>query len=302
MPYGGITDAFEGTLQDWSEGNWETLTKEWLNPVYYLAMPMGGGQLKKTVQGLKMFDDDLPISGSYTDNGDLRFPVEDTPKNRIQAAIFGQYANENARAYFDNDVAPLKEKQIQEFIDIDAPIADYWKYRKGLTGLKTLNEKGDYIGGLDFPVSTKNILINNIADRDEPIDYTGFENFSSFEEFDFASRFPEKYALSKVITGDIKEYTKITSALNDIEADKKPNGDAISGSAKRKKAEYINGLDIDYGAKLILFKKAFNGDNRYNSDIIEYLTNRKDISYEDKVIILKELGFDVDSAGNVSWG
>ena len=62
-----------------------------------------------------MFDKDLPVSGSYTKSGNLRFPVEDTFLNKLQAGVFGQYASSNAREYFDRGQSPLKEKQIQEY-------------------------------------------------------------------------------------------------------------------------------------------------------------------------------------------
>ena len=159
---------------------------------YYL-LPGGYGQARKTVQGLQMFDDDLPISGSYTDSGNLRFPVEDTFGNRLQAGLFGQYASENARDYFDNERDPLKEKQIQEFIDLDIPISDYWEYREGLSDQDNLSEKADYIDSLDLPISKKNILINNIADRKDPINMKDYGDYGSFEEFDFAEKNPEKY-------------------------------------------------------------------------------------------------------------
>ena len=194
LPYDSVTEAFKGTLQDVTDGNVESLTKEWLKPVYYLAMPMGGGQLRKTVQGLSMFSDEHPITGSYTDSGSLRFPVEDTTWNRIQAGLFGQYANKNAQTYFDEGYAPLKEKQIQEYIDSEMPIEDYWKYREGLIGLTKIEEKADYIYSLDLPTDKKNLLINNIADRKEPIDLTDYGKYDSFEEFDYAQQNPEKYA------------------------------------------------------------------------------------------------------------
>jgi hypothetical protein len=94
-----------------------------------MAMPMGGGQIRKTVQGLGMFDDDLPVSGSYTDSGKLRFPVEDTLGNKVKAGLFGQYASQNARDYFDSGRSPLSEKQIKEYDALDIPIRDYWEYQ-----------------------------------------------------------------------------------------------------------------------------------------------------------------------------
>ena len=300
---------------------------------YYL-LPTGYGQIKKTVQGLSMFDDDLPISGSYTESGSLRFPIEDTTENKIKAGLFGQWANENARTYFNNDIAPLKEKQIKEFIDVDMPINDYWEYREGLKEQKKLEDKFDYIDSLDLPVKKKNILINNIVNRKEDVDMENYGDFSGYEEFDFYSKYPEKYnfltennisykdytaseesrdaynwafnnpekyTLSKAISKDVVAYRSITKGLYEIRADKDKNGKAIVGTAKEKKIKYINSLDIDYGERLVLFKSEYNSDDTYNYEIINYLNSREDITYEEQETILKQLGFTVTADGNIYW-
>ena len=307
-----------------------------MNPLLNVGLPVGGGQLKKTIQGLEMFntDEDHPVAGSYTDSGALRFPVEDTLGNRIQAGIFGQWANENAREYLDNGYAPLKEKQIQEYVDVDLPIADYWKYREGLKGKSTLNEKGDYIGGLDLETWQKNLLINNIADREEKIDMTDYDDFGDFEEFDFAQKNPEKYAflqsqgvtvkdyenfdedtksayswaannpekftVSKAITGDVVKYKQYTKALNELKADKYANGKTVNGSRKAKVVDYLNNLDMDYYGKIILLKSEYPSDDTYNAEIINYLNNRNDLTYDELVTIYTELGFTVKN-GYVYW-
>ena len=98
----------------------------------YYIMPTGYGQAKKTYQGLKMFSDDHPISGSYTDAGNLRYPVEDTVVNKIQAGLFGQYANKNAQKYFDEEQRTLNPDQTAIFAELDIPIEEYWKYRDNL--------------------------------------------------------------------------------------------------------------------------------------------------------------------------
>ena len=326
-----IVGVMTGGKDDY--GNELTLEDE-LKKLLYLVPPTGGNQIKKTTQGLKMFDEDNPVPGSYTDNGNLRFPVEDTPLNRIQAGLFGQWSNENAREYFDNKRQPLKEKQIQEFKDLDLPIADYWKYRDGLKEQKTLEDKFNYIADLDLPVSKKNIMINNIVDRKEKVDMINYDDFSSYEEFDFATKNPEKYSflesmgvsykdykssdeakeaydwafnnpekysLAKAAAGDVVTYRSYTSALNELKADKDSNGKTISGSRKAKVADYINGLSADYGEKIILFKSEYPSDDTYNYEIIDYLNNREDITYSEMETILKELGFTVDAAGNVRW-
>lgn len=326
-----IVGVMTGGKDDYgNELTWEDELKKLL----YLVPPTGGNQIKKTTQGLKMFDKDNPVPGSYTDNGNLRFPVEDTPLNRIQAGLFGQWSNENAREYFDNERQPLKEKQIQEYKDLDLPIADYWKYRGGLKEQKTLEDKFNYIADLDLPVSKKNIMIDNIVDRKEKVDMINYDDFSSYEEFDFATKNPEKYSflesmgvsykdyksseeakeaydwafnnpekysLAKAAAGDVVTYRSYTSALNELKADKDSSGKTISGSRKAKVAEYINGLSADYGEKIILFKSEYPSDDTYNYEIIDYLNNREDITYSEMETILKELGFTVDAAGNVRW-
>ena len=121
------------------------------------------------------------------------------------------------------------------------------------------------------------------------------------EAYNWAFNNPEKYTLSKAISKDVVAYRGITKGLYNIRADKDSNGKTIIGSAKAKKLDYINKLDIDYGEKLVLFKSQYNSDDTYNYEIIDYLNSREDITYEEQETILKQLGFTVTSDGNVYW-
>lgn len=293
-----ITELVKGTD---SYGNEKSRVETFLEAAPYYVLPTGYGQIKKTSQGLGMFnlDDEHPVAGSYTDSGNLRYPVEDTIGNRIQAGIFGQYANENAREYFDNGYAPLKEKQIEEYMDVELPIADYWKYREGLSGLTKLEEKAEYINSLDIDDWQKNLLINNIADRKEDIDMSNYDDYGSFEEFDYAQKKPEKYAFAKSV-GGYSAYQTYSDDLKDIKADKDEDGKSITGSRKEKVLNYINNLDADYETKIILFKSEYPSDDTYNAEIINYLNNREDLTYDELVAIYTELGFDVKD-GYVYW-
>lgn len=271
----------------------------------------------------------------YTDSGNLRFPVAPTAGNIAQAAVFGQYASKNAREYFDNEYAPLKENQIQELIDSDLPIAEYREYREGLKGKDTLGEKVAYIASLDLPISTKNMLVNNISDREEPIDISNFGEYDDWGEFEYAHKYPEKYAflqannisveqyesfdddtkeawswayqnpekfaVAKAAASDVVTYREYAKALNDITADKNSEGKSISGSRKNKVVEYINSLGLDYGAKLILFKTEYTADDTYNREIVDYLNSREDLGFEDVATILRELEFEVLADGTVRW-
>ena len=332
FPYSGYDNPFESMLSDLSEGK---VSKEWLKPLYYLAMPVAGGQIKKTIEGLSMFSDDLPIAGSYTESGNLRFPVEDTFGNRVKAAMFGQYASQNARDYFDNNRSALKPDQIEEFMSSGMQIQDYWDYREGLKGLDKISEQADYINSLDLPIDTKNLLFNNQSDRETYTDLTNYDDYYNFEEFDWATKNPEKYeffneiginyfdykfadedtradynwafeypqyyTLSKAVTDDILEYRQYYKRLNRLKADKDANGNSISGSRKAKVIDYINGLDIDLGAKYILLKSEYESVDDYNEEIFEYVKDKKDLTFEEKVSILKTLGFGVSDDGTITW-
>ena len=332
FPYSGYSNPIESMLTDLSEGE---LSKEWLKPLYYLVLPFGGGQIKKTNEGLGMFSDDHPIAGSYTASGNLRFPVDDTFGNKVQAAMFGQYASKNARDYFDNNRSALKPNQIEEFMETGMQIQDYWDYRDGLKGLDTIGEKADYIDSLDLPISKKNMLINNLSDRKNPIDMTDYDDYSDFEEFDWATKNPEKYeffkeigisysdyknadeetrkdynwaydypqyvTLSKAVTDDVWAYRKYYKDMVAFKADKDANGKSISGSKKAKVIDYINGLDIEYGAKLVLLKSQYESVDDYNEEIFEYIKSKNSLTFEEKLSILKTLGYGVSDDGKVTW-
>ena len=127
----------------------------------------------------------------------------------------------------------------------------------------------------------------------------GSEDFK--DAYSWAFKNPEKFTVSKAVASDVVTYRKYAGDLYDIKADKDEDGKSISGSRKEKVIEYVNNLDIDYGARLILFKSEYNADDTYNYEIIDYLNSREDISYEEMATILKELGFTVRSDGTILW-
>ena len=336
LPYdGNFKDAVSGVAKAWESKDWKDVLKELENPMYYLLPPMAGGQIRKTVQGLGMFIGDQPTAGSYTDDGALRYTVDANFGNVFQAALFGQWANKNAQQYIEEGRKPLSEKQTEEFLALDIPITQYWEIRDGLKDLKTLNEKADYIASLDLSTKQKNILINNLSDRKDRIDLEDYDQYADFAEMDFAvkkpelysflqeqgvtvkeyekytattkeayswaAQNPEKYTLSRAVTDNLVQYRRYTQTINGIEADKDADGKVISGSRKDKVVEYINKLDLDYGARIILYRMTYTSDDTYNYEIVEYLNSRKDISYQEMVTILEELDMEVDKDGNVTW-
>lgn len=108
---------------------------------------------------------------------------------------------------------------------------------------------------------------------------------------------PEIYRIAKMITDNPKTYCKYISEL-----DSTLSKGSYGNDLKIEKAtEYINNLPLDYGQRIILFKIQFPNDNTYNNDILDYLNDRDDLSYDDVVYILEELGFAVFDDGTVKW-
>jgi transposase len=174
------------------------------------------------------------------------------------------------------------------------------------------------------------------VDRKDPVDMEGYEDFSTYEEFDFSIKNPkkykffqdngisyetytisekskealnwayenqDKYTMSKAISDNFFDYWDIKKDLGEIDA-KDESGETVSGLKKERVVEYINKLDLDYGSKIILYRSMYNSKAdraAYNMEIINYLDSREDISYDDMMTILKELDFNVEPDGAIWW-
>ncbi len=124
--------------------------------------------------------------------------------------------------------------------------------------------------------------------------------WSNKEEYDYAYENPSKYALANAIA-DYSTFREISSELYDIKADKDSEGKSINGSRKEKVFDYINNLDLDFEQRIMLAKLEYPSYDEYNYEIIEYLNEREDISYEQMVSILTELEFTVKKDGTIVW-
>ena len=282
-----ITSTFEdiGKLDDPEKRKTaiNNLKKEWSKPVYYLAFPFAGGQVKKTVEGLSMYDKDLPIAGSYTNSGKLRFEADTSTLGKIQAAVFGQYASKNAREYFDEGYTPLTEKQINTVLDANMSVSDYRKYNKGLKEQKTTEDKVDYIYDLPISNDQKNVLVNSALNRKNNIDLSDYGNYGSLEEFDYSNKNPEKYLTITNIT----DYNTFQTYKNDLAEIKKE----YDNTNDRKQAvfEYINSLPLSVEQKLMLQKMgAGYSIKQYRKRLQNYI-NSLDLTKEEKESIDKVL-------------
>lgn len=237
-----VSSLFDEEKKDTAIKN---LTKEWSKPVYYIAMPFAGGQIKKTVEGLSMYDENLPIAGSYTNSGRLRFEADDSMLGKLQAAVFGQYASKNARDYFDNGYSPLTENQINATLNSNVNVDEY------------RNNK---------------------------------------DEYDYAYKEPEKYAVIKQIS-DFNTYNNYKESIKNIsdnysERLKNANNkqkDIISKQKKNEIFNYINTLDLNKYQKTMLYKLAGGYSIKtYKNEMYDYIESLE-LSADEKKAIYEEL-------------
>lgn len=254
----------------------QNLKKEWSKPVYYLALPFAGGQIKKTIEGLSMYDKNLPVAGSYTNSGKLRFEAPTDTLGKMQAAIFGQYASKNARDYFNNGDSPLTEKQINTALEGNFSMNEYREYKKGINEVKKEAKENktsqteavyNYVYNLPIDESQKNVLLNNtlgysdtVRDKNEYIKFVDNNNKTYWYDEENNKLYNRHYK----------------------EVDIEKIDDLIQYSNKKDISNYGDYSSLDefnYAVKNPIKYKAIKQIANY-SDYIEYKNEIEDISDE----------------------
>ncbi len=106
-----------------------------------------------------------------------------------------------------------------------------------------------------------------------------------------------QYNIATMIADNPDTYCKYIAELDEIISKATYSEDL----KKEKASEYINDWPLDYGLRIIMFRIQFPSDTTYCNDIVDYLNERDDISYDEMVFILEELGFAVFADGTVKW-
>lgn len=407
-----------------SYGNKITLDdvkKDTIASGYYWLLPTGYGQLKKTTKGLSMYDKNLPVAGSYTDSGNLRFTADESAGGKIKAALFGQYSSKEADDYISSNYKTINANKIDEMKQLNMTSSEYRKYRQGLTDAgKTTDDNGytkyidnsnntywydkenkivydndyntvnksissltkankkeqvfDYINSLDMSIAQKNKILNaeyggettdsygnvkytreeevynnglkkyentkgttywvntktgyvyntsgklaknygtlspvkeektywydrenkklydskyntvdtnilsSLTKEKKVIDISDYNKYNSFDEYEYASNNPDKYAIIKQITSYDK-YNQYNKKIKDI----KDN----SINDKNEVIKYVNSLNLSIPQKAMFIKTYYKSFKTYDKQIIEYIDNQK-LSMTEKIKILTGLGF-----------
>ena len=78
------------------------LTKGIADPLYKLLPPFGGGQLKKTIEGVSLWNE----GKAKTKAGSTQYKVDQTPANLVRAMIFGKSGLPETQAYYNKKNIP----------------------------------------------------------------------------------------------------------------------------------------------------------------------------------------------------
>ena len=201
--------------------------------------------------------------------------IDEQTKRVLKSYLFDEkgYAEENPEkyAFLQEEIGFIEWKEL----DDDTKEAWTWAYQHQ-DQYEYMKENGIMPG--DYSVY-----------RIPMLDFKEEEN----KAYEWGYKYPEKAAVAEMFSGGVVEYRNYTKELNDIKADKDKDGNAITGSAKQKKLEYIAGLDLEDGQKYILFKTLYPKDTSFDGEIVDYLLEQTDISYNEKRTILTELGIDL---------
>lgn len=232
---------------------------------YYL-MPGGYGQLKKTVAGLEMYDlsEDHPIAGSYTDKGNLRFPVDIGPVNIAQAAVFGQYANENARQYFDEEQQTLNPEQTKIFAAMGIPIQDYWEYRDKYNDFKEFRNQLWETASTEEATAedvVKNQYVNSI--------YYELNDLYDLQKELADSSLADRQSQMRKIQDQMNHLLKTVEAVND------PSVDGIYAKVGDRRYNYSEEKDTWYEITGSYLEGEQNAIKRYNTTPEHYWNNRE---------------------------
>lgn len=228
---GAFGDAASG--DDTKEKARQTIKQELEKPLWYLGMPIAGGQVRKTVKGLDL----MRKGGSYTQTNKgekLQFAVDKDKKvNWAQAALFGKWAVPEAQAHMEKN-RTLSEKSTETYEKLRQAGA------KNTTAFESINKMNREDKGRDkrrairsAPLSAeqkailyRSILSDKQKDK-EILDYFSWTNSMGevadylMRAADYKDNAAKKAALQDTkISDDEKEYIYMEKFVQDESKEK----------------------------------------------------------------------------------
>lgn len=243
---------------------------ELAKPAAYLALPFGGGQLKKSIEGISA----VAKGGSFKTDKEgremLQFETEQGAGDYLQAGLFGKWALPQAREYVEADFPILSANDTAAWREWQASGrdgTDLLRYRSKFRQVEPQkNEAGEVIKTgpaqrRDMLFADKSLSVEDktlldkllIAQDGRTADY------QSEAWYYLSTRSEQAYADGKAaerqgISPEI--YQSFLNRTDGLETAKDQAGNPIQGSKKEKVLAVIRGLGLTQAQQKYLVEKA----------------------------------------------
>ena len=125
----------------------QQLGKELIKPAAYLVPPVGGGQVKKTLEGISTVAKGGEVTYDSEGNERLKYPIEDKSALKyLQAGLFGKSSLKESQDYYNNGMPTLTVKQTQNYHKAVEAGINYKQYMAALQASKGAESDKDKDG------------------------------------------------------------------------------------------------------------------------------------------------------------
>lgn len=242
------------------------------------------GVYKESKKGLDEDDDDYK---------EIIASLSDDKKESIIDTILKTDLPDEAKEYLYSKNYS-SEKSLDKITKAGTSIDTYLTFEKDTLRFEAdKNEEGKTISGSLNNKYEEYLLNSELSDTDK-INLYEHAILSGFDEED-------KYTDYKTIKAagvDIDTWLSFDS--QEFKSDKNKNGKSVSGSKKKKVISYVNALDLSIPQKAMMIRTKYSSFNNYNNQIVQYVEDLE-VSYDDKVKMIKGSGMKVSDNGTVSW-
>ena len=252
-----------------------TLGDEAKKAIFYTMLPVGGGQLKKMLEGASLYLNNKEVKGSYNKKGELKFEAKTDPLSVTKNLLFGKYSSEEAQEYTSNGYLPIDEKTMKKLKEQNISISEYRTYQTdkktlGLSEIKSdKNKEGKSISGSSsakksikimessYSKKEKNFLLSQVSSTKTPVTVNDLNTLPREKKF-----YQFYYSLSEdgrnTFKKELKEYDiSSTELINYYNQKKKLNSEYTSAYVKEKLTEYITNSNFNNETKWYLYTKDY---------------------------------------------
>lgn len=249
----------------------EVLKKELKKPALYLILPGGGGQIKKTAEGIKA----LWEGGSYTTRKDgqraLQYPVytdstSDKISSGLRALVFGPSSLKEQRDWVENDFDSLSEKKTALYDTLKTEMQDReaFKIVEEFTSISKTDEESEKNAKMKYIRSMK---------ASENVKKELYMSMYSGEDRDKAKAKIEAAMNNGVKVNEFIEFSSIKKTEDESE--------------RIGKLQYIMESKSSDKAKKELFLQLYSGEDRDKAEEKLSGATKKGIGIEDYIFYQK---------------